>query len=462
MTSDLLDDLIRSVLNDPLPDEQPPDWESVLQRRLQVSRPPVDTTSSGRGQRTRRRRVRRLLIAALVVAVLFVPPAVAFHRQLFDLIQGDPAPESVQHTFRAWNVLVATARERPSGEGLAWFSRLSAGEAQGVVEFRTAHGGVTVWEAPQRDGGKCWIFVFEPTTATGSSATAPLTGSCDQESPATETIDRVQWLKADALPDVLIVHARVHREARVELRFADGSTEPMTLAAGHALAAIAADSAPVALIASDSEGSVMQIAPLHFPSRGMPPACPAVCSGGGSEREQFTVVGARPVTQPPDRLVTVASGQWHGKPWTFKASDPVRVEGPYGGLIRFRHSMSYAGERSTVGSASFFMRNSRLRSYAISGPSGINCPGLEWITGAVVASARTVDVRLSTGATTRLRTIAPPPGPWKNFRFYVSTPKPCGARRGPQPVSMVARDAAGRIVARWTHPLVVAGVPVPR
>ncbi len=255
------------------------DWQDVLSRAAVVQRPQrLEGRAGALGWRPRTRAV---VIVAFVVAVVVVPVGVAFHRQLLDLIQGKPAPISVVTGFRLWNTIQTSERERATGMKLFanHFSQLDVSKAQGVVELQTSDRTVSLWEAPQKAGGECWLFVFGTPETSGSRATKGA-GTCDSQPLSNEAIISAQWIEAAALPNVMIVHARVHDAAIVELRFADGKTDPMAVVAGHAVAAIAADSSPTAVIAKSANGTVIQTSPLHLPPLQYRSVCAGVCAGG--------------------------------------------------------------------------------------------------------------------------------------------------------------------------------------
>jgi hypothetical protein len=273
MSTALLDDLIRSALNGPLEADGAPAWEAVLERAHTCPE-------------RRRIGLRRLVVAVSLAVLVLVPPAVAFHRQLLDLIEGKPAPTSVVNDFRSWNALRASAAERAIGMRLfaGRNSQVDAARARGVAELHTTAGPVSIWEAPQRHGGECWLFVF----GAPAQADRTVTGSCDPAL-AAGPILTVEWIETHLLPGLRIVHVRARGVAAVELRLADGTTRTMDLVAGHALAALPRDVVPVAVVAKNSAGRVIETQPIRLP-RAFPGGCPSVCTsseGSGSHFIQF-------------------------------------------------------------------------------------------------------------------------------------------------------------------------------
>jgi hypothetical protein len=94
-----------------------------------------------------------------------------------------------------------------------------------------------------------------------------------------------QWVVADALGSVLLVHARIRGPAAaVELRRAEGTIEAMTLAGGHALAAVdvpASGAAPAVVVARDADGEIVDRLPVTLPSGDRRP-CTGICIGGSA------------------------------------------------------------------------------------------------------------------------------------------------------------------------------------
>jgi hypothetical protein len=265
MTTDLLDDLIRSVLNGPLPDEVPPSWDGVVLRR--------------EGARAPRRSPRaRVLLLAAALAALLVPPAVAFHDRILDLITGTPAPRSVQTQFETWNTLSNKASAqfpglRAFGEQLP---RVEPRRAVGVAELHTSAATVTLWAVPRRGGGECWLFVLRPAA---HARRVDSSGSCDPSTgSAASVISSVQWLHAGALPGVLVLHARVRDVGDVQIELASGQRIPMEVVSGHALAAVPSDSTVTAVVARDAQGDVVQTTPVRLPPLRFR-ACADLCSG---------------------------------------------------------------------------------------------------------------------------------------------------------------------------------------
>ena len=111
--------------------------------------------------------------------------------------------------------------------------------------------------------------------------TTRTTGSCDVGGAPREPLAEAGWLGGKALGDVLVVHARVGEQvAGVELRFLDGRTRAMDVAAGHAVATVPRDAGPLILVAKDAAGDVVGTAAVPALPPGRRPPCPGVCTGG--------------------------------------------------------------------------------------------------------------------------------------------------------------------------------------
>ncbi len=159
------------------------------------------------------------------------------------------------------------------------------------------------------------------------------------------------------------------------------------------------------------------------------------------------VATAAPLSPFPAATITVASGSWNGNAWTFRAGDHLS-----GDHLSYCLDVSFTsrlintggdcGAGASVGRPSPSAPPDSPFGLGMSRDS-LNCPVLAFVDGFVVANARTVSITLSTGATIRTPTIAPPARLVQNVRFFV-TRIACGS----QPTSVYARDTAGHIVAR--------------
>jgi hypothetical protein len=140
---------------------------------------------------------------------------------------------------------------------------------------------------------------------------------------------------------------------------------------------------------------------------------------------------------PGGKMVVVKSGHWARIAWTFSASDTAD-----GHVCLF---LTLPAQRAG-GSSCGLVRRSPTRaggSYGVAFTSGYQ--GVSYDIGAVFSTARTVKVTLSNGSVIKTPTIHPPRGLAGNLDFF-AVERPCAAFE----TSIVARDAAGQVVATWT------------
>jgi hypothetical protein len=135
-----------------------------------------------------------------------------------------------------------------------------------------------------------------------------------------------------------------------------------------------------------------------------------------------------------DSEATVKSGRWRGIPWQFKAQTGSDDSYCIVLDVRNREQGRSCGEL-----------DSRGITYMAAGGR----PAPNYVLGLVVAKARSVKITFFDGRTTRLPTITRRHRAFdRSMRFFVAVFR-C---RTAFPRSFVARDAAGRIVARMTTP----------
>jgi hypothetical protein len=153
------------------------------------------------------------------------------------------------------------------------------------------------------------------------------------------------------------------------------------------------------------------------------------------------ITGTAQRIMPGGQMIVVKSGHWAGMPWTLAASDTAD-----GHVCLFlRQPAQRAG-----GSFCGLVRRSPIRaggSYGLAFSSGYS--GVSYVIGAVPATARTVEITLSNGSVIATPTISPARGLAGNVDFFsVAVERTCTAYE----TSIIARDAAGHIVATWTAP----------
>jgi hypothetical protein len=223
----------------------------------------------------------RRFVVATAVAVGFlavlVPIALAFRSQIVDLISGEPAPPSVAETFSAWNRLAKGGEVE--GHPFGPFNQAIADKAVGVLRLRTPDGPISLYAAPKIGGGKCFMLRIEVNAAPPDPGFRTI-GTCDgSQGPRSDYSNPdaiVPWAASfGEMPDAAFVLVRVFDAAGVEVRFSDGSTMPLQIVDGFALAAIPPNSIPpgtrppVTVIATNADGRVIATDPLkHMSSVG--------------------------------------------------------------------------------------------------------------------------------------------------------------------------------------------------
>ncbi len=130
--------------------------------------------------------------------------------------------------------------------------------------------------------------------------------------------------------------------------------------------------------------------------------------------------------------VTVKSGRWHGMKWEFKAE---AADGEFCVAMTVGRG---AEDGRSCGS---------IREDGISYLAHTGRPAPNYVIGPVIAKARSVQIRFLDRPALRISTIAPPPTLDRGTRFFAAI-LACPAT----PRSLVARNAAGRVVAQIVIP----------
>jgi hypothetical protein len=151
------------------------------------------------------------------------------------------------------------------------------------------------------------------------------------------------------------------------------------------------------------------------------------------------VAGNAEGISPVGPMIVVESGYWANIPWTVSASDTAD-----GHVCLY---LVLPAQRAG-GSSCSVVRRSPIHaggSYGLVFSSGHQ--GVSYVIGAVTSTARTIKITLWNGSIITTRTISPPRGLSSNFGFF-AVERTCKSDEK----SIVARDAAGLTVARWTAP----------
>jgi hypothetical protein len=151
----------------------------------------------------------------------------------------------------------------------------------------------------------------------------------------------------------------------------------------------------------------------------------------------------------PTASTKVTSGVWDGLHWTLYAGETVTPTW-FAHCLRFVVASTHRGGGG-CGGGGLRHPGELLPSsppapgfgYGISFTAASVCPSFYDFAGLVLADAREIVMRLSSGPTVRVRTLASPAGFAGSLRFWVA-PVPCDANV----TSLVARDGRGRVVGR--------------
>jgi hypothetical protein len=156
-------------------------------------------------------------------------------------------------------------------------------------------------------------------------------------------------------------------------------------------------------------------------------------------------------------LVPIASGHWAGHAWTLKGGDDLST-GQLRHCLQLSIDFPYTAVRppSTPACWSIQAKPPAIApSYPYYGISAASlapgCPEIAWVIGPVVASAKEVEITLSTGATIRTPAIAPSAKLSQDVRYFAAQ-LPCVPRYTRSFTSLVGLDAAGKVVARLAMP----------
>jgi hypothetical protein len=129
---------------------------------------------------------------------------------------------------------------------------------------------------------------------------------------------------------------------------------------------------------------------------------------------------------------TVASGRWHGMKWEFKAQ---AADGAYCIAMTVGRGLEDGRSCGSMGK------------HGISYLAHHGRPAPNYVVGPVIAKARSVQIKFLDRPSVRISTMAPPPTLDRGMRFFAVI-LACPAT----PRSLVARDAAGRVVAQIVIP----------
>jgi hypothetical protein len=213
------------------------DWAGVLAR----------AQDRGATARMSRRRLGLAAVAALLVVLL--APTFGGADQVLRWFGHVRAPERVKQNLRAFD------RDPPPDS--RWGVGVNADAARGIVAIDTSGAPAYLWAAPTRDGG--WCLYVETITGPETAATADCVRPTAQSPLAGWVSDT-----PDGDPQARLLQGKtVAPIVSLELRFADGSTQPVPLTAnGFFLHETSIERAPIALIGRDHDAHPVDALPL--------------------------------------------------------------------------------------------------------------------------------------------------------------------------------------------------------
>jgi hypothetical protein len=133
-------------------------------------------------------------------------------------------------------------------------SRVIRSKARAVLTLGTSAGPVSLWTAPTRDGGSCYLIDIQalPVENAGTLCSArPIRPDYGVRPWHTET-----WVGGGYLR---LFGARVSRDvASVEVRFADGTSDTLRPAGGYVLRELGAAEEPLIAVARDKRGDELR------------------------------------------------------------------------------------------------------------------------------------------------------------------------------------------------------------
>ena len=173
--------------------------QDELRVRVDVRRPVLPALPTDPQTRLRRPSARLLVsLAVLLVGALLVAPAFGFHVPGLDFFHGEQAPPRVVHEFSQLGV----------GAPPGMDPNVVAGDTRKVETVRVSGSVQTLWVAPTRAGGLCYVWT-------------DLGGGCDRL--GTTPLD-IGWSIGGGGADKISGHVSAAYVDRVEIRFADGTT----------------------------------------------------------------------------------------------------------------------------------------------------------------------------------------------------------------------------------------------
>jgi hypothetical protein len=343
----------------------------------------------------RNRRAWYALAAAVMLTAILVNPAFGLGDRLLDFFVGEPAPEPVKRGLAEMNqvnrgVVIDLLREQGPG--------ILAEQARGLMQVTTPVGPLRVWAAPTQTGGLCVSYVVGPAG----------TISCNRPAQRVPFSPDVSTVPVRGKRVVVVTGWAKEPIASIELRLADGSSRPVRMAKRFYLAVLPLEPRVTHAIGSTASGKESARVPISaFLYETAPPEPePEPLPAGPPARtiiELETAEGLITLSAPPDQKGV--------RCWNLDANGTETgtcAEGRRPVVVQVDQAGS--GERALV-----------------------------LVHGVVGPKVRSLELSYEDGAGEPIRLVA------GFFLFDVPRDRWSAGR---QPAVLVARDAAGRVIAR--------------
>ena len=218
-----------------------------------------------------RRRLRSFLVvaAAALVAVIAVSSAFGWTARLIDLVAGEPAPEPVKAAFAIHNDAFARQAIPIFRSGTA--SEAIVEQAHGVLGIDSSAGPVFIWAAPTKGGGLCYVLDVERERLPNGRPSGGGGCSPNKRVPRAVLSGGMRVRSLDDGSYLSLIQGQVGPEvAKVELRYADGSTDELPVFEGFFLTEPRAGAKPEWLVALGADGEELARRQVRDPRTAIP------------------------------------------------------------------------------------------------------------------------------------------------------------------------------------------------
>jgi hypothetical protein len=199
----------------------------------------------------------RMLVACGVLAAAAAAAASAsgLAGRLNDFVTDEPAPMLRQADLQSHReVIVPRFEQQPE-------SRAIVSKARGVLAIETSVGPVSLWVAPTRGGGECFLIDVQALPIESAGA------ACAPRPVHQDYVTRLGQSETTVDGRILrLIRGRVTPAVgSVEIRFADGESDEVQPAGGFFLRELRGDEEPVMVIARNRNASELARRPMPGP-----------------------------------------------------------------------------------------------------------------------------------------------------------------------------------------------------